>query len=109
MSAFWTLRSFFTAKLFSRLSSTEVAGRGQSPKEQRQGEIETGRERGKHIRAYERLREELSPAYEALLKNVVAESDDGVRFVVDLRQVPFFLGRSDEREVGFITRLVVRY
>lgn len=39
------------------------------------------------MRAYERLREELSPAYEALLKNVVAESDDGVRFVVDLRQV----------------------
>ncbi|CAM9801151.1 unnamed protein product [Scytosiphon promiscuus] len=39
-----------------------------------------------HVKAYERLREELSPAYEALLKNVVAESDDGVRFVVDLRE-----------------------
>lgn len=41
------------------------------------------------MKAYERLREELSPAYEALLKNVVAESDDGVRFVVDLRQVRY--------------------
>lgn len=46
------------------------------------------------MRAYERLREELSPAYEALLKNVVAESDDGVRFVVDLRQVLVYVGDS---------------
>eukprot|EP00752_Nemacystus_decipiens_P007555 g6749.t1 len=66
----------------------EATGIGASPHEQKRRNAETGRERerGQHIKAYERLREELSPAYEALLKNVVAESDDGVRFVVDLRQ-----------------------
>lgn len=40
-----------------------------------------------HARAYERLREDLSPEYEALFRTVVAESDDGVRFLVGLRQV----------------------
>lgn len=69
------------------LPAQEVTGGGKSPQEQEQDSAEIGRGRGQHIRAYERLREELSPAYEALLKNVVAESDDGVRFVVDLRQV----------------------
>lgn len=47
---------------------------------------EMGRVR-EHARAHERLREELSPAYETLFRNVVAGSDDGVRFVVDLRHV----------------------
>ena len=77
------------------LSTIGATDSGKSPQEQKQSNTEIGRERerGQHIRAYERLREELSPAYEALLKNVVAESDDGVRFVVDLRQVWFFIGR----------------
>ncbi|CAN0099545.1 unnamed protein product [Ectocarpus sp. 6 AP-2014] len=57
-------------------------------------------ERGRHVRAYERLREELSPAYEALLKNVVAESDDGVRFVVDLRQDLLEVMRRERRRPG---------
>ncbi|CAN0496582.1 unnamed protein product, partial [Ectocarpus sp. 12 AP-2014] len=69
-----------------------VDGKDSDGRPQHQGvgggstELSGRRERGRHVRAYERLREELSPAYEALLKNVVAESDDGVRFVVDLRQ-----------------------
>eukprot|EP00904_Undaria_pinnatifida_P004794 jgi/Undpi1/1444/HiC_scaffold_11.g04835.m1 len=53
-----------------------------------EGRSEKGREMGRvrgHARAHERLREELSPAYETLFRNVVAGSDDGVRFVVDLR------------------------
>ncbi|CAM9502153.1 unnamed protein product [Ectocarpus fasciculatus] len=58
------------------------------------------RERGQHVKAYERLREELSPAYEALLKNVVAESDDGVRFVVDLRQDLLEIMRRGRRRPG---------
>ncbi|CAM9862864.1 unnamed protein product, partial [Ectocarpus sp. 8 AP-2014] len=57
-------------------------------------------EGGRHVRAYERLREELSPAYEALLKNVVAESDDGVRFVVDLRQDLLEVMRRGRRRPG---------
>ena len=47
-----------------------------------------------HARAHERLREELSPAYETLFRNVVAGSDDGVRFVVDLRHVRRGRGRG---------------
>ena len=74
------------------LTTEATTDGGNSPQEREQRNAETRRERGhgQHIRAYERLREELSPAYEALLKNVVAESDDGVRFVVDLRQVLLF-------------------
>lgn len=72
----------------------EASERGQQQEQEQEGqrsgeEGEVGRGRGQHVRAYERLREELSPAYEALFKNVVAESDDGVRFIVDLRQVLF--------------------
>ncbi|CAM9833679.1 unnamed protein product [Ectocarpus sp. 4 AP-2014] len=63
-------------------------------------ELSGRRERGRHVRAYERLREELSPAYEALLKNVVAESDDGVRFVVDLRQDLLEVMRRGGRRPG---------
>lgn len=40
-----------------------------------------------HTKAYGKLREELRPAYETLFRNIVEASDDGVRFVVDLRQV----------------------
>lgn len=85
-----------------------MAVRGQSSPEQSEDGAETGRERGQHVRAYERLREELSPAYEALLKNVVAESDDGVRFVVDLRKVMHSIGRM-KKEGHLFARLVVRF
>lgn len=71
----------------------EVAEREQQQEQEQEDgrsggeEGEAGRGRGQHIRAYERLQEELSPEYEALFKNLVAESDDGVRFIVGLRQV----------------------
>lgn len=51
------------------------------------GVPERPRERKQHMKAYEKLREELRPAYETFFRNIVAESDDGVRFVVTLRQV----------------------
>ena len=65
-----------------------------------EGRSEKGREMGRvrgHARAHERLREELSPAYETLFRNVVAGSDDGVRFVVDLRHVRLRPGKEGER------------
>jgi Malonyl-CoA decarboxylase N-terminal domain len=38
------------------------------------------------VRAYERLREELTPMYESLFQNLVAELDSGIDFVVKLRE-----------------------
>lgn len=53
-----------------------------------------------HARAYERLREDLSPEYETLFRTVVAESDDGVCFLVGLRQVREGTYGMHERERG---------
>ena len=53
-----------------------------------------------HARAYERLREDLSPEYETLFRTVVAESDDGVRFLVGLRQVRESTNGMHYREGG---------
>lgn len=65
-----------------------------------------------HVRAYERLRDELSPGYEAFFRNVVAHSDDGVRFIVLLRQVRlacssrFFLARVPG--ASFLSKVITR-
>ncbi|CAM9604381.1 unnamed protein product [Pylaiella littoralis] len=89
--------------------AAEAAERGKERQQPDEGEDERSGEereagrrrgRGQHVRAYERLREELSPAYEALFKNVVAESDDGVRFVVGLRQDLLEAMRKGKRRTG---------
>ncbi|CAM9392775.1 unnamed protein product [Choristocarpus tenellus] len=40
----------------------------------------------RHAKAYEKLRHDITPANEELLRTVVAESDNGVSFVVGLRE-----------------------
>lgn len=62
--------------------------------------VEDSQQAHGHVRAYERLREDLSPEYETLFRTVVAESDDGVRFLVGLRQVRESTNGMDQREGG---------
>ena len=58
-------------------------------------------------RAYARLREDITPMYEPLFQNLVAELDDGIQFVVSLRQdlLPASPGMSFSPECSVIAIL----